>query len=174
MKVKVYEKDVHLSTTDTERVSEKLSFLDRYLLLGEEANAQVTVKKHGNDIKLEIMVPSKVGLLRSEVVNHTVKDAIDDSVDKLEDQLLKQKTRLSRRHREKLAKAFINEDVQEPQEEKVVRTKRVIVEEMDIDEAILQMELADHDFFAFKDVDTKVVSILYRRHDGDYGILEIV
>ena len=110
MKVNVYAKDLTVTKDEENKISEKLSFLDKYLLIDSETTAQVVVKKHGNDIKLEITIPSKVGYLRSEVVDHALRNAIDESIDKLEDQVRRQKTRLNRRHKEKLAKTFIDEN----------------------------------------------------------------
>ena len=91
MKVNVYAKDLTVTKDEENKISEKLSFLDKYLLIDSETTAQVVVKKHGNDIKLEITIPSKVGYLRSEVVDHALRNAIDESIDKLEDQVRTQK-----------------------------------------------------------------------------------
>jgi len=123
---------------------------------------------------LEITIPSKIGYLRSEVVDDEVRNAIDKSIDKLEDQIRRQKTRLSRRHKEKLAKAFIDENNLVEDEDVIARVKRVVVDELDTDEAIIQMELVNHSFFVFRDKDTGLISIIYRRDQGDYGILEVV
>ncbi|NLZ75931.1 MAG: ribosome-associated translation inhibitor RaiA [Erysipelotrichia bacterium] len=174
MKVNVYSKDLNLSVEDEKRIGDKLSFLDKYLLIDPETIANVVVKKHGNDIKLEITIPSKIGYLRSEVVDDEVRNAIDKSIDKLEDQIRRQKTRLSRRHKEKLAKAFIDENNLVEDEDVIARVKRVVVDELDTDEAIIQMELVNHSFFVFRDKDTGLISIIYRRDQGDYGILEVV
>lgn len=174
MKVNVYSKDLNLSVEDEKRIGDKLSFLDKYLLIDPETIANVVVKKHGNKIKLEITIPSKIGYLRSEVVDDEVRNAIDKSIDKLEDQIRRQKTRLSRRHKEKLAKAFIDENNLVEDEDVIARVKRVVVDELDTDEAIIQMELVNHSFFVFRDKDTGLISIIYRRDQGDYGILEVV
>ncbi len=173
MKVNVYAKDLSVSKDTEETISEKLALIEKYLLIDGSTTAQAMVKRHGNDIKLEITIPSKVGVLRSEVIDHDMRDAIDKSIEKLESQLRGQKGRLSRRHREKLSKAFFEDDDYQV-EEKVKRVKRVIVEDLDSEDAIMQMELMDHNFFVYRDADTKIVSVMYKREDGDYGILEIV
>ncbi|MBQ1304676.1 MAG: ribosome-associated translation inhibitor RaiA [Erysipelotrichaceae bacterium] len=173
MKIKVHGKDLTVSQDMVERIAYKLSFLDKYILIDDETTAQVIVKKHGNNIKLEVTVPTKVGYLRSEVIDKDIRNAIDDSIDKLEDQLRRQKTRLSRRHKEKLAKNFISEDVEE-EKTVPVRVKRVPVEEMDVEEAIMQMELLDHSFFIFKDYSSGVISVVYKREEGGYGVIEAV
>ena len=173
MKIKVHGKDLTVSQDMVERIAYKLSFLDKYILIDDETTAQVIVKKHGNNIKLEVTVPTKVGYLCSEVIDKDIRNAIDDSIDKLEDQLRRQKTRLSRRHKEKLAKNFISEDVEE-EKTVPVRVKRVPVEEMDVEEAIMQMELLDHSFFIFKDYSSGVISVVYKREEGGYGVIEAV
>ncbi|MBR0474432.1 MAG: ribosome-associated translation inhibitor RaiA [Erysipelotrichaceae bacterium] len=173
MKIKVHGKDLTVSQEMVERITYKLSFLDKYILIDDDTTAQVVVKKHGNNIKLEVTVPTKVGYLRSEVVDKDIRNAVDDSIDKLEDQLRRQKTRLSRRHKEKLAKTFIAENVKE-EVELPVRVKRVAVDDMDVDEAIMQMELMDHSFFIFRDYSTGVINVVYKREEGGYGVIEAV
>ena len=158
-----------------ERIENKLSFLDKYILIDDDTTAQAVVKKHGKDIKLEITIPTKVGYLRSEVINHEIRDAVDKSVDKLEDQVRRQKTRLSRRHKEKLAVNFAAAaEAEKAPEEIPVRTKRIAVSEMDVEEAIMQMELLDHTFFVFRQVDSGVIAIVYKRENGGYGLIEAV
>ncbi|MGN1398608.1 MAG: ribosome hibernation-promoting factor, HPF/YfiA family [Erysipelotrichaceae bacterium] len=174
MKVNVYAKDLTVTKDEESKISEKLSFLDKYFLIDSETTAQVIVKKHGNDIKLEITIPSKVGYLRSEVVDRSLRNAIDESIDKLEDQIRRQKTRLNRRHKEKLAKAFIDEGEFEVSSDSITKTKRIVVDDLDVDDAIMQMELGDHDFFVYRDKDTKLMSIIYTRTDGSYGVIEVV
>ncbi len=173
MKVKVHGKDLSVSNDMVERIAYKLSFLDKYILIDDETTAQVMVKRHGKDIKLEITIPTKVGYLRSEVINHEIQDAIDTSIDKLEDQIRRQKTRLSRRHKEKLA---VNFAAAEPVEEPAipVRVKRIPVDEMDVEDAIMQMELMDHTFFIFREIDSGVIAVVYKREDGGYGLIEAV
>ncbi|MBQ4254284.1 MAG: ribosome-associated translation inhibitor RaiA [Erysipelotrichaceae bacterium] len=172
MKVNVHGKDLTISQDMIERIGDKLSFLDKYVLIDPSTVAQVVGKKHGNDIKLEITIPTKIGLLRSEVVDHEIRNAIDDSIDKLEDQLRRQKTRLSRRHKEKLSKTFIVEEPAVDVHEDIVRTKRVIVDAMETEEAITQMELLGHTFFAYRDVQSGLINIVYKRNDGGYGVIE--
>ncbi len=174
MKVNVYAKDVVINPDVEKRISDKLSFLDKYLLIDQETIAQAIVKKHGNNVKLEITIPSKIGYLRSEVVDKELKNAIDDSIDKLEDQIRRQKTRLNRRHKEKLAKTFLEDENYDFSKDAISKVKRIVVDDLDVDEAIMQMELADHDFYVFRDKDTNLVSVIYRRKDGDYGVLEVV
>ncbi len=98
--------------------------------------------------------------------------AIDLVAEKLERQVRKYKTRLIDRHRS--APVIREQSAQEPEltEPSVVKTKRIEVKPMDIDEAILQMELLGHDFFVFASAETDSINVLYRRADGDYGLIE--
>ena len=96
-------------------------------------NANVTVKVYNNSLKVEITVFTKVGVLRAEIRNPDYYNALDLAMDKLEDQIRRQKTRLSRKHNEKLSKKFVEESIQAVETEEngeVVRTKTVDAVEM--------------------------------------------
>ncbi|PKM65034.1 MAG: ribosomal subunit interface protein, partial [Firmicutes bacterium HGW-Firmicutes-19] len=119
----------------------------------------------------------KVGYLRAEVVHEDFYAAVDLAMDKLEDQIRRQKTRLSRRHREKLALAFLKDKeniVEEPLKEKEipVRTKTIAAQRMDLDEAIMRMEMLGHSFFIYTDNESDLIAVVYKRNDGGYGLLE--
>ena len=175
MKVNVYSKEITVSKDVEERITSQLAFLDKYILIDQNLTANANIKKQGNEVKVELTIPSKIGQLRAEVTDKDLNDAIDKAVKKLESKIRSQKGRLSRRHKEKLAKSFVEEDIKEETEaKKVVKTKRIVVDEIDVDDAILQLEVLDHDFFVYRDVTTKTVAIVYKRKDGNYGLMEIV
>ena len=71
-------------------------------------------------------------------------------------------------------KTFIDENDYEMADETITKTKRIVVDDLDVDDAIMQMELGDHDFFLFRDKDTKLISVIYTRKDGSYGVIEVV
>ena len=105
--------------------------------------------------------------------------SIDLVVEKLERQIHKQKTKLARRFRgggfkaEALNVPAVPEKQDETDEEyKVVKTKRFIVKPMDTQEAIMQMNLLNHNFFVFRDSETEEVNVVYKRTDGNYGLIE--
>ncbi len=155
------------------KIENKLSFLDKYLLIDEETIARVVVKINPNSQKIEVTIPTKVGLLRTEVEHEDLYAAIDLAIDKLEDQIRRQKTRLSRKHKDKLAKTFIEQNEEELSDGDVpVRTKTVVAEEMELEDAIMQMEMLGHSFFIYTDEETQTVSVVYRRNDGGYGLIE--
>src|SRR5699024_8633770 len=124
--------------------------------------------------KIEVTIPTKFVVLRAEVVHDDLYAAIDLAVDKLEDQIRRQKTRLTRRHKEKLAYSFIEEqEIDEAyEEEEVVKTKSLVTDTMDLDDAIMRMEMLNHSFFIYRDEETKEVAVVYKRHDGGYGLIE--
>lgn len=174
MRFEIVGKNVTVTPAMREQIEKKLSTLDKYLLIDPDTIARVVARVYPNAQKVEITIPTKVGILRTEVVNDDFYAAVDLAIDKLEDQLRRQKTRLSKRHREHLAEAFINEAEAEDNEEDIpVRTKTVVADEMILDEAIMQMELSGHNFYIYKDEDSEKISVVYRRRNGGYGLIEV-
>ncbi|MBO4359130.1 MAG: ribosome-associated translation inhibitor RaiA [Erysipelotrichaceae bacterium] len=171
MKFTVYGENVTINDKMREKIENRLSDLNKYVVIDEQQNAKVTVKVHEGGLKVEVNVPSKIGLLRSEVVHEDFYTGIDLAIDKLEDQIRRQKGRLSRRHKESLAESFY----EEPDENAdiPVRTKTVYTEEMELDEAIMHMEMLSHSFFIYKDVDSEKLAVVYKRNDGGYGLIEV-
>ena len=172
MKVQIYGKNVTITQGMQEKVESKLKFLDKYFIIEDYLTANVVVKVHTNDVKVEITIPTKFAVLRAEVVHEDFYAAIDLTIDKLEDQIRRQKTRLERKHKDKLALAFIEDEV-EDDEDVFVKTKSITVTEMDLEEAILRMEMLGHDFFIYKDDETHEINVVYARKDGGYGCIEV-
>ena len=131
----------------------------------------MVVRVYPNSQKIEVTIPTRVGILRTEVEQEDLYAAIDLAVDKLEDQLRRQKTRLSRKHRSSLAETFAAEEIAE-EPEIPVKTKTIKAEVMDLDEAIMQMELSNHDFYLYTDDESGKISVVYRRNSGGYGLIE--
>lgn len=174
MRFEIVGKNVTVTPAMKEQIEKKLSTLDKYLLIDPDTIARVVARVYPNAQKVEVTIPTKVGILRAEVVNDDFYAAVDLAIDKLEDQLRRQKTRLSKRHREHLSEAFINESEAEDNEEDIpVRTKTVVADEMILDEAIMQMELSGHNFYIYKDEDSEKISVVYRRRNGGYGLIEV-
>ena len=174
MRFEIVGKNVTVTPAMKEQIEKKLSTLDKYLLIDPDTIARVVARVYPNAQKVEVTIPTKVGILRAEVVNDDFYAAVDLAIDKLEDQLRRQKTRLSKRHREHLAEAFINESEAEDNEEDIpVRTKTVVADEMILDEAIMQKELSGHNFYIYKDEDSEKISVVYRRRNGGYGLIEV-
>ena len=178
MKFNIYGKNVSVTDAMRDRIEKKLSFLEKYFLIDEDTTANVVVKVYPIYQKIEVTIPVKLGLLRAEATHEDFYSAIDIAIDKLEDQIRRQKTRLSKKHRDKLALAFIDEGERVEdyvaEDDVVVRTKRIHPEVMDMEEAILQMEMLGHSFFIYCDSETENIALVYKRNDGGYGLLETI
>ncbi len=173
MRFEIVGKNVEITEAMKAKIEKKLSFLEKYLLIDKDTIARVVCRVYPNAQKVEITIPTKVGQLRAEVVHEDFYAALDLSIDKLEDQIRKQKTRLSRRHKDKITSAFVELDEVTLKEKDVpVRTKSISPEKMDVEEAIMAMEMLGHNFFIYNDVDSETISVVYKRNDGRYGLIE--
>jgi putative sigma-54 modulation protein len=171
MQFEIVGKNITVTEAMRGKIEKKLSSLEKFVLVDPDTTARVVVRTYPTSQKIEVTIPTRVGTLRTEVKNDDLYAAIDLAVDKLEDQLRRQKTRLSRRHRESLSQAFLEEQ-QEDEEEIPVKTKSVKADVMDLDDAIAQMELSSHDFYIYTDEETGRISVVYKRNSGGYGLLE--
>ena len=133
-----------------------------------------SVKNYHYGQKIEVTIPTEYVLLRAEVVDQDLYNAIDLVIDKLEGQIRKYKTRLNRKSKDnKLAFNLASiEPLEEEEEDVLVKTKTITPKPMDMEEAIMQMELIGHSFFVYRDTETDAISIVYRRNDGNYGLIE--
>ena len=159
-----------------EYIEEKLKRLDKYLENSSNVRANVLVKVHKDAQKVEVTIPLKSFILRSEEYQDDFYAAVDKTIDKLERQIRKNKTRLMSRN-SKPSYDFnfemIDFDKEEEKEEsKIVKRKTIEVKPMDEEEAILQMELLGHQFYMYKDADTNKPAVVYKRNDGNYGVIE--
>ena len=127
---------------------------------------------------MEITIPLKSFILRSEETQEDFYAAVDKAIDVLERQVRKNKTRLMAvRQTKKQAQDFIIESIEyededEKETNKIVKRKTIEVKPMNEEEAILQMELLGHQFYMFKDSDTDKPAVVYKRNDGNYGVIE--
>ncbi len=165
-----------LEITDSMKAyaKEKLQKLEKYIEQPEKVDANILVKVRNHSHKIEVTIPLKKFILRAEEEQEDFYAAIDVVVDKLERQIRKNKTRLGAK-KIKEAKEFAFDylaTVEEDEEQKIVKRKKITVKPMDEEEAILQMELLGHQFYLFKNVDTNSPTLVYKRTDGNYGIIE--
>ncbi|MCK3964688.1 ribosome-associated translation inhibitor RaiA [Streptococcus suis] len=158
----------NLEVTDALRtyVEEKVAKIEKYFNEEQELNAKVNLKVYRDKrAKVEVTIPVGAVTLRAEDISQEMYGSIDLVVDKIE-----------RKHRQKVAtgQVFTDELVEQTGEEvKVVRTKQVDLKPMDMEEAVLQLELLGHDFFIYTDANDGTTNVLYRREDGDLGLLEV-
>ena len=153
---------------------EKLGKLEKYFK-DDEITANVLTRVRGNSQIVEVTIPTSKFVLRSEEENEDLYAAIDLVSDKLERQIRKNKTRLNRNVKESTKEFnldYVLEDTEEESKEKIVKRKNIEMKPMDEEEAILEMELLGHSFFVYKDMYTNNTCVLYKRKDGDYGLIE--
>lgn len=174
MKINVRGKNVEITEAIEAKVSDKLSKLDKYFIVSDNVEAKVLVRTYPYGQKIEVTIPTEYVLLRAEVVDDDLYNAIDLVIDKLEGQIRKYKTRLSRKSKDnKLALNLASvEPLSEEEEDVLVKVKSITPKPMDMEEAIMQMELIGHSFFVYRDTETDAISVVYRRDDGDYGLIE--
>jgi putative sigma-54 modulation protein len=174
MRVSVIAKNTTVTPALKDMVEKKLSKVKRYFDPEVEAKATLSIQK--NKQKVEITIPFNGIILRAEEITEDMYKSIDLVVTKLERQIRKQRTKLARRNHESLRfpqsdEVALGDDVTETNGE-VVKVKRFGVKPMSVEEAILQMELVGHNFFVYQDSDENKVCVVYKRKDGDYGLLE--
>lgn len=151
----------------------KLGKLEKYFK-DDDITANVLAKVRGNSQIVEVTIPTSKFILRSEEENEDLYAAIDLVSDKLERQIRKNKTRLNRNIKDSVKEFNFDFDIKDEEEskEKIVKRKNIEMKPMDEEEAILEMELLGHSFFVYKDMDTDKICVLYKRKDGDYGLIE--
>ncbi len=153
-------------------VEEKLSKLDKYFK--EEVEVKVLIKVRNNLEGLEVTIPTTKFTIRAEAENQDLYTAIDKVEEILERQIRKHNTKIRDKFKHETVSEFNFEidlgDI-EQSNSKIVKRKEIEVKPMDEEEAILQMELLNHDFFMFKNVDEECISVVYKRKDGEYGII---
>lgn len=170
MEVKIVGKNVEITEAMKETITAKVKKLERYSFIENNDTAKVLIKTHKNSQKVEITIPTKIAILRAEVQDVNAYPAVDKAIDKLSDQIRRQKTRIEKRNRKPIGEIF---DFEEQEKEKIIRTKSINVQKMDVEDAIMRMELLGHDFFVYVDEENNYTSVLYKRHNDEYGVLEI-
>ena len=121
---------------------------------------------------VEITISTPTTMFRSEEGDETFQNAIDTAVDTLERQIRKNKTRLEKRFKNGAFRSLPEdeEDIEEETEFKI-KKKAFPIKPMSVEEAIMQMNLIDHQFFVFIDAETELTSVVYKRKDGNYGLI---
>lgn len=153
-------------------ITEKIGKLDKYFQKPEEINANVLIRIRGVEQIVEVTIPIKKIVLRCEERNEDLYKAIDLVSDKLERQLRKNKTKMMKQKKEVVKEMRFEEIEPLEQKEEIVKRKKIEMKPMNEEEAIMQMELVDHDFYVYKDIETKTINVIYKRKDGTFGIIE--
>ena len=178
MKLQVIAKNnVEVSETIQAYVEKKVGKLGRYLPTLDEGKVEISregTKLPEQRFTVQVTLDSRGVLIRAQEKSKDVRTAIDKVVDVLSKRIERYKGKLYDKSRgvsfARQGAAIEEEEIEAPK--RVVKTKRFLVKPMPIDEAISQMELLGHDFFLFLDADTERLNLLYRRDDGNYGLIE--
>ncbi|MDI6812245.1 MAG: ribosome-associated translation inhibitor RaiA [Desulfitobacteriaceae bacterium] len=162
----------HIEVTDAlkDYVMKRVSKLERYS--DEFQDVQVTLLVEKDRHRVEVTAPINGMILRGEEETSDMYQSIDLVLEKLERQIDKYRTRIAKRLRTKVLKDHEAEHPVEEEAHQVVRNKKFQAKPMSVDEAIMQMNLIGHNFFVFYDADSHHMSVVYRRKDGGYGVLE--
>lgn len=178
--------NIEVTPAIKEYVEKRVSKIQRYFDEDETIEVRVNLKVYNDAQRIEVTIPLRNNVvLRAEDRNLDLYTAIDSVVDKLERQIRKHKTKLNRKAREKgsikyiFADRQVEVDVEESTETEdsqldVVRKKRFGLKPMDVEEAILQMNMLGHDFFIFTNAETDETNIVYERRDGKYALIEAI
>ena len=177
MKLTITSRNMVVTPAITKRIEKKTETMGRYLW--PETEMQIKMSKERARRVVEITVPmGKNVILRSESsADDNLFLAIDKALAKMERQIRKHRTKLGKNLREEIPDVpeYIEEDLAEEKERKIVKRKAFPVRPMSVEDAVIEMDLLGHNFFAFRDEDAEgAFAVVYRRNDGDYGLLEDV
>ncbi len=153
-------------------VEDKIGKLEKYFTPDTEAHVTLSVEKDRQ--KIEVTIPVKGSIIRSEQVSSDMYVSIDLVQEIIERQLKKYKTKLVDREQDAVSfsKMFVENDYMEDEEIKIVRTKKFDIKPMYPEDACIQMELLGHSFFVFNNADTGEVNVVYKRKGDTYGLIE--
>lgn len=173
MNVSIYGKNMQLTEALKEATIKKIKRLDKFFQQDVEAKVVLSVEK--KEQRVEVTIPFNGRIARVEESCNDMYNAVDEAVESLEKQIRKYKTKLQdKRHASESVK-FENVEPLEDEDIsdfKVVKTKKFAIKPMNIEEAILQMDLLKHNFFVFLNSDTEEANVVYKRKDGNYGLIE--
>ena len=176
MRIMVRGKNIEVTDALRDYVAKRLGKLEKFFELDD---AQVTLLVERENHVVEVTIPINGMILRGEEETGDMYSSIDLVVDKLEKQLEKYKTKLLDRRPKNLQAPvrelpadLLGQSNEAEDMPRIVRTKRFAVKPMAVDEAVMQMNLLGHSFFVFTNADTEDVNVVYRRKDGNYGLIE--
>ena len=172
MRIEIRGDKIEVTERIKKQIEAKLAKLDQYFEHPEEIKAYVVVRKRNKEEIIEITIPTPKFLLRAETSQEDIFASLDISMDKLERQIRKNKTKMRRKFKE-IVHMQLDEQEETESELKAVKRKSLELKPMDEEEAILQMELVDHDFYIFKNADEEnKIAVVYKRKDDSYGIID--
>lgn len=177
MKYIISGKNIEVTQGLEEAILEKVTKLDKFF--SDQTEAQITLSVQKQRQIIEITIPFNGQILRAEVEDKNMYNVIDDAVAIIEKQITRFKNKLRARSRSAEVQAFTpafmaSEHTVEDDELKIERKKKFAIKPMSTEEAVLQMEMLGHNFFVFLDAETEEVHVVYKRKNGNYGLIDPV
>lgn len=172
MKFIISGKNIEVTDGLKTAIQDKLGKLERYFTPETEVHVTLSVEKERQ--KIEVTIPVKGHIIRSEQVSSDMYVSIDLVEEVIERQLRKYKTKLVDKKQDagNFQKAFMEEEFPEDEDVKIIRTKRFGIKPMYPEDACVQMELLGHNFFVFRNAETDEVNVVYKRKGNTYGLIE--
>ncbi len=172
MRITISGKNLEVTEGLRTAVEDKLGKLERYFTPETEVIVTLSVEKERQ--KIEVTIPVKGNIIRSEQTSNDMYVSIDLVEEVIERQLRKYKNKIVDKKQEggNFQKAYIEQDYDEDEEVKIIRTKRFGIKPMYPEDACVQMELLGHNFFVFHNAETEQVNVVYKRKGNTYGLIE--
>ena len=172
MKIVISGKNIDVTTGLRSAIENKLGKLEKYFTADTEVIVTLSVEKERQ--KIEVTIPVKGSIIRPEQTSNDMYVSIDLVEEIIERQLKKYKNKLIAQHQSggSFQPAYLEQDFDEDEEVKIVRTKRFDIKPMYPEDACVQMELLGHNFFVFYNAETDQVNVVYKRKGNTYGLIE--
>ncbi len=175
MKLTITSRNMVVTPAITKRIEKKTETMGRYLWPETEMQIKMTKEKARRVVEITVPMGKNVILRSESSADDNLFLAIDTALAKMERQIRKHRTKLGKNLREEIPDIpeYIEEDLaEETPDRKIVKRKTFPVRPMSVEDAVIEMELLGHNFFAFVNIDTERTNVLYLRKDGDLGLLE--
>ena len=172
MKFVIVGKNVDVTPALRSNIEEKIGKLEKYFSPDTEVHVTLSVEKERH--KIEVTIPVKGSIIRSEQVSNDMYISIDLVEEIIERQLKKYKNKIIDKEQaaESFKREYIERDYQDEDEIKIVRTKQFDMKPMYPEDACVQMELLGHNFYVFNNAETSAVNVVYKRKANTYGLIE--
>ncbi|MFA6754964.1 MAG: ribosome-associated translation inhibitor RaiA [Bacilli bacterium] len=177
MKFQIVGKNIEITDAISNVIKKKLTRMNKYFDENDDILCRAVCSAYNHGTKVEVTIFTKFMTFRAEVKDPDLYAAVDFAIDKLEGQMRKLKTQMEKRYgHEGLGKSIIYENIKDQDDElenaEIVRTKSYDLEPMSMEDAITHMEALDHTFFLYLDNDDERISVVYKRNDGGYGLIQ--
>jgi putative sigma-54 modulation protein len=175
MKINIRGEKVTVTNAMKEQIENKFIKLEKYFENPDAIVAHINIKINNASQIVEATIPTSKFTVRAEESHEDFYHAIDLVVDRIEKQIRKNKTKIKNKYKnvENIDFSFDNTEELEEEPKKIVKVKNIEMKPMDEEEAMIQAELLGHDFFVFKNIEEECVSVLYKRKDNLYGIINV-